>query len=163
MSRNNAGPSLLPSVLDRLLDDDPDNSRDPHEEPHQQLRAVKAAVRRDLENLLNTRLRNLTWPKHMRELNVSLVNYGLPDLTNASLASGSGRESFCQLIRDTILRYEPRLKNVAVTPVSAADPTDRTFHFRIEAMLRTEPAPEPVVFDSDVEPGTGDVEVRGVA
>jgi type VI secretion system protein ImpF len=163
MSRNPAGPSLLPSVLDRLLDDDPDNSRDPPEEPHQQMRALKAAVCRDLENLLNTRVRNHTWPPNLRQLTVSLVNYGMVDFTNASLASGTDREGFCQLIREAIHRYEPRLKNVSVVPVPTADPADRTFHFRIEAMLRTEPAPEPVVFDSDIEPGTGEVEVRGVA
>jgi type VI secretion system protein ImpF len=155
--------SLLPSILDRLLDDDPDNSRDPHVEPHQQLRAVKAAVCRDLEDLLNTRVRNLTWPPNLRELMVSLVNYGMVDFTNATLASGSDREGFCLLIREAIHRYEPRLTKVVVVPVPGADPADRSFHFRIEAMLRTEPAPEPVVFDSDIEPGTGEVDVRGVA
>jgi type VI secretion system protein ImpF len=42
-----------------------------------------------------------------------------------------------------------------------ADPLDRTLRFRINAMLRAEPAPEPVVFDSALQPTTGNVEVKG--
>jgi type VI secretion system protein ImpF len=42
-----------------------------------------------------------------------------------------------------------------------AEPLDRTLRFRIDATLYAEPAPEPVVFDSSLQPATGDVHVRG--
>jgi type VI secretion system protein ImpF len=33
--------------------------------------------------------------------------------------------------------------------------------FRIDALLQAEPAPEPIVFDSALQPVTGNVEVKG--
>ncbi len=47
-------------------------------------------------------------------------------------------------------------------PLTGAEPLDRTLRFRIEALLRVEPAPEPVAFDSTLEPGAGGFAVRGV-
>jgi type VI secretion system protein ImpF len=120
-------------------------------------------VRRDLENLLNTRVRHLTWPPHLSELNRSLINYGLPDFTSVSLGSSKEREDFCQIIQTVLTQLEPRLTRVSVVPLTTSEPLDRTFRFRIDAMLRTEPAPEPIVFDSNVEPATGDVEIREVS
>ena len=43
---------LVPSVLDRLLDDDPGVNREPPASRHQVLDALKKAVCRDLQNLL---------------------------------------------------------------------------------------------------------------
>jgi type VI secretion system protein ImpF len=42
-----------------------------------------------------------------------------------------------------------------------SNPLDRTLRFRIDALLYAEPAPEPVVFDSAMEPATGNVEIKG--
>src|SRR5262249_60560156 len=89
---------LLPSLLDRLLDADPGVRREPPAAQHLLLRELKQAVRRDLENLLNTRVRNVTWGSHLDELDRSLVNYGLPDFNGMSLASTGDRERFCRLL-----------------------------------------------------------------
>lgn len=158
--QRNERPPVL-SVLDRLLDNDPENSREAAVPSHQLLRELKQSVRRDLENLLNTRVRQLTWEPHLEELKQSLVNYGLPDFTGATLGSAKDREDFCRYIQTVIAQYEPRLKNVTVVPITSAEPLDRTFRFRVDAMLRMEPAPEPIVFDSNVEPTTGNVVVSG--
>jgi len=48
---------LVPSLLDRLLDDDPTQTREPMKARHQVLREMKLSLRRDVENLLNTRRR----------------------------------------------------------------------------------------------------------
>ena len=47
--------ALIVSVLDRLLDDEPGNPREQPRSSGMDLRALKQNVRRDLENLLNTR------------------------------------------------------------------------------------------------------------
>src|SRR5262249_55451052 len=94
-------PSLLPSLLDRLLDDD-----DPQ---RSHLRGLEQAVRRDLENLLNTRSRNVLWGTHLEELDQSLLSYGLPDFTSVSLVSATDRQKFCRLIEGIIRQNEPRL------------------------------------------------------
>ena len=149
------------SVLDRLLDDDPGVSREPARNRHQILRELKQSVRRDLENLLNTRQRCLPVPAHLAELKQSLVNYGTPDFTAGSMGALKDRQDFARVLQAIITQYEPRFKSVKVALVDAAEPLDRTLRFRIDALLQAEPAPEPVVFDSILKPGTGDFEVRG--
>jgi type VI secretion system protein ImpF len=153
---------LLPSVLDRLLDDDPGVTRDPPRSRHQVLRDLKQSVRRDLEDLLNARRRCSPFPPELAELHHSLVSYGLPDVAGAQFGSAEGRDLFRDLLEAVIRRWEPRFKTVTVTLLDGADATDRAVRFRIDALLHADPAPEPVVFDSSVEPTTGGVEVRGV-
>ena len=153
---------LVPSVLDRLIDDDPTVSREAAKSRSLVLRELKQCVRRDLENLLNTRWHCKPVPADLGELQLSLVNYGLPDLSGADLGSAEGRQAFCQLVESVIQKYEPRFKSVVVELVDSVDPADRTLHFRIDALLYAEPAPEPVIFDSSLEPIGGTVEVRGI-
>jgi type VI secretion system protein ImpF len=152
---------LLPSVLDRLIDDDPQVQREPPRSRNQLLRDLKLAVRRDLENLLNTRVRCIPWPAELAELNQSVVNYGIPDLTGASLASSREREEFRRIIQSVIVLFEPRLKKLYVTLHDQAETLDRTIRFHIEATLLAEPAPEPVAFDSTLRLSTGAFEVKG--
>jgi type VI secretion system protein ImpF len=161
MAKIQADQPLVPSVLDRLLDDDPDN---PNEAPHSRtvvLRELKRSVRRDLENLLNTRRRPRPWEPGLDELERSLVNYGIPDFTGANMGSPQARDEFRQIIEKVIHEYEPRFRTVTVILLENTEPLDRTLRFRIDALLEADPAPEPVVFDSALEPGTGTFEVKG--
>jgi type VI secretion system protein ImpF len=150
------------SVLDRLLDDDPGVTREPPRSRNQALRDLKQAVRRDLENLLNTRHSCLAWATPCKELNHSLLNYGLADVTGTGLASAEEREQFCRTLQGVLRGYEPRFKSVSVRLLGNAAPLDRTLRFRIDALLRVDPAPEPIVFDSMLEPSSSTFIVKGV-
>jgi type VI secretion system protein ImpF len=154
---------LVPSVLDRLLDDDPGVSREPARGRAQALRELKQAVRRDLENLLNTRHSYLSWAPALKELNQSLLNYGLSDFTAAGFGSAKDREEFCRKLQGVLRHYEPRFKNVTVRLLDNATPLDRTLRFRIDALLRVDPAPEPIVFDSMLDPSSSTFIVKGMA
>jgi type VI secretion system protein ImpF len=160
MARVRPNDHLRPSVLDRLIDDDPEATREPAASRNQVLRDLKVSVRRDLENLLNTRIRCLPFPDDCVELKTSLVNYGLPDITGARLGTSVEPEEFLRDIESVLRQYEPRFKRVKVIPAQNADPQDHTFRFRIDALLIAEPAPEPIVFDTELKPGTGDFEVK---
>ena len=148
------------SVLDRLLDDEPQNRRDAPKSRNQILRELKTSVRRDLENLLNTRWRCVAWPPDLDQLEVSLVNYGLPDFTGANMSLDEERQNLRGVIEQVIRRFEPRFKSVNVKMLKNNDAFDRTLRFRIDAVLYAEPAPEPVVFDSQLEPGSATFEVK---
>src|SRR5262245_7495839 len=89
---------LIPSVLDRLIDQEPDVRREAPRGRNQVLRDLKQSVRRDLENLLNTRVRCVPTPPELNHLKRSLVNYGLPDLTGSSPAAPKDREEFRRTI-----------------------------------------------------------------
>jgi type VI secretion system protein ImpF len=162
MARVRPDQPLVTSVLDRLLDDDPEVTREPARSRYQVLRQLKDSVRRDLENLLNTRVRCLSVPSALTELKQSLVNYGIPDFTGANMTTDKDRRDFARLLQAVIREHEPRFKSVKVKLLDNAEPMDRTLRFRIDALLHAEPAPEPVVFDSMLKPITGDFEVTGV-
>ncbi len=150
---------LLPSLLDRLLYDAPEAQLEQPEVYSQTLEDLHEAVKRDLEQLLNTRRRCGSWPAEWRErelkqLQSSLVNYGLPDFMAMNLVSDEGRETFRRMLEDTIRCCESRLERVKVSLLDNTEPLDRTMRFRIEALLRAEPAPEAIAFDSILEPVT---------
>jgi type VI secretion system protein ImpF len=154
---------LVPSVFDRLLDDDPTNSREPATSRRQVLRDLKLSVRRDLENLLNTRQRYGQWPASLAELETSLVNYGIPDFTGVNMSIPSERERLRGVIQRVIEQFEPRFRTVRVQLLENLEAFDRILRFRIDGLLEVDPAPEPVVFDSQLEPTTATFEVRDKA
>lgn len=163
MSRIRPDHYLLPSVLDRLLDMEPETQVEAPHSRTQLLRELKNSVRRDLENLLNTRICLYDVPDDLPELQTSVLNYGVPDFTGLSMGSREQRERLRQLVEDAILRFETRFVSVRVDFAQEGQaelPKDRTIRFHIEGLLYAEPAPEPVSFDSQLRPQLGDFEVR---
>src|SRR4051812_38276707 len=135
MAKIKSDQPLLPSVLDRLLDDDPAAARDAPRGRSQVLRDLKQSVRRDLEDLLNTRRRCRPVPAGLDELGDSLVSYGVPDIAGAQFGSAEGRERFRELLEAVLVRWEPRFASVRVTLLGDPNELDRTVRFRIDAML----------------------------
>ncbi len=152
---------LVPSVLDRLLDDDPSVTSEPPRNRSQLLREMKLAVRRDIENLLNSRRRNVSLPPRLPELTQSLLTYGVADFSGTGPATSKQREAFCRVLEEIIRLNEPRLLEVRVELAANPEPGDRTLRFRIDALLRADPAPEPVIFDSALEPVSHTFAVQG--
>jgi type VI secretion system protein ImpF len=151
---------LVSSVLDRLIDERPDQTREPAKSQNQVLSELRQSVRRDLESLLNTRMRCTEWPGELEELERSLINYGIPDVSAASLQSEQGRRAYLKHIERTIRQFEPRFKSVRVVPLENADYLDRTLRFRIDALMYASPAPQTIVFDTALAPDTGSFSVK---
>lgn len=153
--------ALKPSVLDRLIDHEPDAKRESARSRSQVIRELKASVREDLEHLLNTRVRCVPWPPALKELKQSLVNYGIPDLTGASLGTSKEREDFCRVVQSVIGQFDRRLKKLTVRLGDQSESLDRSIRFTIDAVLQAEPTPELIVFDSTLQLATGTFEVKG--
>lgn len=150
-----------PSILDRLLDDEPEVAREPLHQRFQGVRQLKRAVTRDLEALLNTRQEQLTaLPIACSEVQHSLLTYGLPDFTAWSLRSPADRQRLRRALEQAIATCEPRLTRVEVT-LEPPREYERVVRFRIEALLRVEPAPEPVSFDAMLQLHTLEYVIRG--
>ena len=154
---------MVPSVLDRLINDSPTATREVPASGNQLLRDVKMAVCRDLENLLNTRWRCLSFRDDFEELQKqSLVNYGIPDITGASLGTVEAREEFCRLLERTIREYEPRVPNRQIDGSHCGSGRPHIpFPHRCRSHRRA--VPEPIVFDSELQPRTGTFAVKEVA
>jgi len=160
MARVDKKKKLRPSILDRLIDNAPDNAVEIDPDQHQKLKQLRDSVRRDLENLLNTRFRMVEPADEYTELKTSLLNYGLPDLATVNISDKEKRNEFIQHMESTLIEFEPRFKSVKVNYMENADSKDRTLRFRIDATLYADPSPEVVVFDSVLEPVTRTVNVE---
>lgn len=153
--------NIVPSILDRLLDDEPGVSREPLYNRFQDLRQLKKSVARDLEALLNTRQEILEeLPSEFAEVSRSLLTYGLPDFTAFSLLNLQDRNRIRRALEQAIAAFEPRLTRVRVT-LEPPREHDRNLRFRVDALLRVEPAPEQVTFDAVLQLHTQEYVVRG--
>ncbi len=147
-------------LLDRLMDDAPDVERDPPLSMAEAVALLRRSVRRDIEALLNARRRWRSWPDGYRELAVSPVGYGVTDFAAGAFNDPEQRDRLRAGIEQTIRRFEPRLAQVRVILVDSDNTQEATLRLRIEAILQVEPAPEPIVFDTLVDPATAEVQVK---
>jgi len=147
-------------VLDRLIDYEPEVSREPIASRTKSLRQLKQSVRRDLEWLLNTRQIVDGLPPDLKEVNNSLAAYGLPDFSHINIENLDDQKQMQRVIERVIQIFEPRLEDVVVT-VEPPRHAERVMRFRIDARLKVEPAPEPVVFDTMLQLGSGQYIVQG--
>ncbi len=81
MAKSDPEVAVQQPLLDRLIDQDPASGADPVQTRAAAVRALKEALRRDLEWLLNTRRTSLESPGKYQELSRSVYFYGLPDLS----------------------------------------------------------------------------------
>ena len=154
-------PRVRLPLFDRLMDADEASPPLLGQSHAEAVEALRGAVRRDLEALLNARRHRRPVPDRWEEIPVSPLGYGVPDPTSGSFTDEQRRQALAHEVELAVKRFEPRLTNVRVT-LSRLDPElfDRTLRVRIEALLRTDPVPEQVTFETLVRPTTLDVSVR---
>ena len=159
MSRFDNEIRVRPSVLDRLIDYEPEYSREAAASRVKNLRILKQSVRRDLEWLLNTRATpNL--PPELKEVQSSVIAYGLPDMTTLSARNTGDKAKLRRSVERVLETFEPRLEGVVVT-VDPDPGQGLSMKFRIDARLKVDPAPEPVSFDTLLQIGSGEFRVKG--
>lgn len=145
-------------LLDRLLDSEGGGEQAPS--TAEALRILHEAVKRDLEAVLNARRRRMPVPPLHKELLVSPLNYGIPDATSGAYAVPERRAALAREVELTIRRYEPRLMEIRVELVGGDDDLGRSLRLKVNAVLRADPVPEPVSFETLLEPVSRDVTVR---
>lgn len=153
-----AGRPQLP-LLDRLVDAEPDETSDRPLSAAAAMDRLRTSVCRDIEELLNTRRRWRSWDSALAQLDRSLVGYGLPDFASGAFNDPRRRKELRQLIDTCIRRFEPRIVDLKVTLTETTDKVSGTLRMRIDALLRAEPAPEPIAFDTVVDLVTKNVTV----
>ncbi|MBO0912498.1 MAG: type VI secretion system baseplate subunit TssE [Acidobacteria bacterium] len=120
---------VQPTILDRLapLEDGPG------EIGSRKNTGTRDAIARDLEMLLNTRRQQFLVPQEFEETRTSIVNFGLPDLTQCgNLRLSSEQAKICRWIEDAIRNFEPRLRNASVRVVDQEN-VNPVLRFRVEA------------------------------
>jgi len=152
--------SITPSVLDRLLDDQPRIKAEPPLEPLKSRDILRSGLRRDLENLLNTRRVAEGIKDELLEVRRSVYNYGLPDITAMGSNYFHDPQSLARSIEESVSFFEPRLRSISVK-ILPSEGLDRILRIVIEGMLQVDPAPELVVFDGSLELISGAYQIIG--
>ena len=153
---NKPQPTLMPSLFDRLTDPESGGTR---WRQGYSLQQTTDSVRRDLEDLLNTRQPLIHVPDEYAELKNSLLNYGLPDFASLDTSTESNRNRLTTVIEEIVTRFEPRLRDVKATLAEQGELKERHVRIHIDARLRVDPAPE-VAFETILELTTGQAQVK---
>ncbi len=147
----------LCSLVDRLSDDEPLlSSESTRGVTVSHLRRI---VMRDIEHLLNTRRTVLPGADDAKPHALSLIDYGLPDLTTFNAKSPADVTRLGRMIEEALRVFEPRLMRVRVEVVGL-DENSATMGFRISADLKVDPRPMPVTFDAALATSTHALAVR---
>jgi len=153
--------TVQPSLIDRLTDAEPRSTREPPTSPKDSAQAFREAVQADIEWLLNTRRSIVPVPEAYRELLHSVHEFGLPDVTGIAVNTPQGRTMLREMIQDALERFEPRLESPVVRIGDVDVLSTPMVRFQVEAILRMDPSPEHVVFDTVLEVSRGEYAVQG--
>jgi type VI secretion system protein ImpF len=156
---------LQPSLLDRLTDDAPDQAVESRDKRVLSVQRLREFVLRDLQWLLNCGNLEQTIDLEAYPLvRSSVLNYGVPDLSGATL-SGANLADLERQLRDAIWNFEPRLLRHSLRVRAQASP-DESHHnalmFEIEGELWAQPLPVRLFMRTELDLDTGEVSVSDV-
>ncbi len=123
--------------------------------------ALRSLLAEDLSNLLNTIDFESGAPELTEGLDrvrTSILNYGLPDISNRTAGEVRLREIKAEL-RDALLRYEPRLLKRGMEITETDEKSEDKVSFLVRADMRADPVPTSVEFVTDIEFDTGEIRV----
>lgn len=126
-------------LFERLIDEQPHEPGEPNPLRVHGREELRESVRREVATLLNTRC------PAREDRNGSVIDYGIPDFSWMSAASGDDRRELADTIARKVAAFEPRLRQIRVTlERDAADP--RAVVGILEGVLMVESIREPVSF-----------------
>jgi type VI secretion system protein ImpF len=147
-------------LFERLVDEH-FNSDEDESQPFRvhDVDGLKASVRRELVRLLNTRC---SVPSHLLGAEErTTLDYGIPDFSSLSARSGDDQKHIAEVVAATITAFEPRLRGVRVEAERSAEGV-RSIRLRLSARLVVGAHAEPVNFNLDLHPKSGEAEAHEV-
>ena len=116
--------------------------------------AIRQAVSRDLEALLNSRSEGTRLiPQSFEECRKSSLTYGIPDFSSYSLLSPHDRDRIRRALETTIALHERRLSRVRVG-LEAPRQYERVLRFKVDALLSLGSEREKIQFDAVLQLNT---------
>lgn len=125
------------------------------------IHVVRRAVLRDVENLLNTRRCIVQPPESYGHVGASLFMYGIEDFVAKNPKSPQVRQALKRTIQETVIRFEPRLRDVAVD-FRPDDGNSQNLCFSVRATLYADPIREPIYFDTWFSASRGEYKIENV-
>jgi type VI secretion system protein ImpF len=167
MAERDLTDGFQPSIFDRLTDPDSVGTSDRRGYSEAELIHI---VRRDLEDILNTRRPSfeVLGIENLEQVKKSVVAFGLPDFANLRSLSAGDRAAIGKEIAEAVAMFEPRLTEIEVVmkdPSKMKDEMKEKYqimavYFHIAAKLRMDPCP-PVTFETVLELTQGRHRIEG--
>ena len=153
---------LQPSLLDRLADDEPDRVVEARENRVLSTERLHDCVVRDLSWLLNAEnIVGVHDLDYFPDVANSTVNFGIPTVSGLIIGQLQ-RRGLEEKIRESIIRFEPRLVANSVTVRATLDESQmrpNTLSFEIEGTVWGQPLPLHLLVKAEVDLETGDFKV----
>jgi type VI secretion system protein ImpF len=153
---------LQPSLLDRLTDKEPETNRESRDRRVISENSLRECVIRDLGSLLNTA--HFAASEDLEdypEVGKSVLNYGIPDLAGV-VASSMDVKSIEEKLRESIIRYEPRIISDTLkirVEIDGDAANQSAVSFRIDAELWAQPVPLNMFLRTEVDLETGNFSI----
>lgn len=145
---------LQPSLLDRLTDLQPENSKESSSQQSISQSQFKQAVIRDLGWLLNSVALDVCVDlDKYPEVQKSVLNYGLPDLSGHTSSTVEVHDVE-KSIRAAILQFEPRIIRNSLKVKVHSNPDEMSHNsliFEIAGAVFGQPSPFQVVLKSELD------------
>ena len=153
MARTKTEVLIVQSLIDRLTDfEDWPNTR------NSTLAMYREGIKRDVEWLLNSRRPFIESLDSYKEASSSVLNYGLPDLSQFS-GTEDAPTALALSIAQTLRTFEPRIRDPHVS-VTRSDTVARNVRFHVDGQLVFENADEDISFDTLLEMTSGEYAVK---
>ena len=163
MAELNPRDRLQPFLLDRLTDDTPGAVKESRDRGVMSPQQLKAALLRDLGNLLNTPAPTVAEGiAEFPNVAASVLNYGVPDMTGKT-ASGVASSALERDILRAIQAFEPRLekKSVSVRLRDAeVGPNPNALVLEIKGQVMANSLPESLYIKTELDLETGQMSIR---
>ena len=143
-------------LFDRLVDEEVHQEEEARPLRVHDEYSLRKSVQQELMRLLNTRCPGTRWPLDPEDRTV--LDYGIPDFSWMSAASGADREELGRIIERAIAAYEPRLRDVQVAFTPSPD-NRSAVRGEIHAVLLLEKLKEPVSFQLVITLKEGVIEI----
>jgi type VI secretion system protein ImpF len=157
---------LQPSLLDRLTDEAPGDKQESRNRRVISMSRLRKLVRRDLAWLLNCgHMESLQDLSEYPEVQRSVLNYGLPDLSGLAV-SGLTEDQIEREVKNAILTFEPRILANTVRVRSEVSPEQMNRNaivFEIVGQLWAQPMPTELFLKTELDVETGDIQVVDAA
>jgi type VI secretion system protein ImpF len=133
------------TIIDRLCQGKPSTS----------IAEMREMVRRDLEDLLNTRQGPSEIPPWFENLGNSMAVYGLNGIESVDMSVKDELLKILTEVKSTIQLFEPRLEDVDVSIVKAKEDNQSrspfVLHLRIDGVMRIGGYVDRIVFNSMIQ------------
>lgn len=143
-------------LFDRLIDEDPAQSKEPYPFRLYSKEQLIESIARELSRLLNTRC---PLPKEHRDMDRTVLDYGLRDFSSLFAASPTDRDMLAREIEDAIEVFEPRLHEVSIIWSDPSNGKQQQLAANIQAKMQLGNLMEPVSFPVLLHASTGEAEI----